>query len=667
MFRKSFILFSLIVIVASGCIKETYNLKKLSGKAQLSPTVGVSAAYGNISLSDILKASDTVVFGSDKFIKLVFKKDSVVNYKLADYYDLSNMVSYTDSYQIGELSMSPFSGTVNPVTPTGELPFPAFTNFESATLSQGALDITVNNNTGVVINTITITIYNFSPHQQLGIPATISGINPGQTGTATINLANLTFIRNSTSVAFVISAGSGLVLTGTNLPLTMTGRDMKVKSGKIVVPPQSLSTFQSHDTIPFDPGTGVEISYIKMTSGNISYTLNSNTQLSGTVSLTLPSTLRSGIPVSESLTAVPNKVTTGSISVNSSTIDLGTKLSHPYNLLPIVSTVTVGSGGSMVTFNSTDVVKLDLSFLNPVFDYVKGYFGQKTESINKDTLDLDIKDILDHITGSFLVASPSIRLNYANSFAIPVQITLDAAGYRKSNVVQLGLTPVTLGYPAAPAERIKRDVFTINKSNSQLPQLISMPPERVIFSGSAKMNPQVNTGARDNYLFNDSYFLGNLEIEVPLEFRLNNLQFADTVNNFMKDQNTGNNPIKPEDFEFLRVDITADNGFPLGVSLNMILYDSASHSNKCTIDATDVLKAATVDANGKVTAPVSSATSITISQDFWKYINTADKIIFRFSMNTTNSSSQDVKIYSDYNINFKAALVLKPLLKFKLN
>jgi hypothetical protein len=663
MFRKSYILISLIVFITAGCIKETYNLKKLSGSAQLSPTVGVAAAYGDISLSDILKASDTVVFGSDKFVKLVFKKDSVVYYKLSDYYDLNNMVSYSDSYTIGELSMSPFSGTVYPVANTAELPFPTFSNFESATLSQGVLDITVRNNTATVINTITITIYNISPHQQLGIPGTISAINPGQTGTTSINLANLTFIKNSTSVAYAINPGS-LIPNG-NVAITMAGRDMKVKSGKLIVTPQTLNTFQSNDTIPFNPGTGVEISYIKMTSGNISYSLNSNTQLTGTVSLTLPSTLRSGIPISETLTAVANKTVTGAISVNNSTIDLGTKTSQPYNLLPIVSTVSISSGGNMVTFNSTDAVKLDLSFLNPVFDYVKGYFGQQTESINKDTLDLGIKDILDRITGSFLVASPSINLNYTNSFAIPIQITLDAAGYRKSNVVQLGLAPVTLGYPAAPAERIKTDVFTINKSNSQLPQLISMPPEKVVFSGNAKMNPSGNTGARNNYLFNNSYFLGNLEIVVPLEFRLNNLQFADTVDNFMKDQ-TGDSPIKPEDFEFLRLDITADNGFPLGFSLNMILYDSTTHSNKCTIDATDVLKAATVDSNGKVTASVSSATSITINQDFWKYVNTADKIIFRFSMNTTNSSSQDIKIYSDYKINFKAAVVLKPVIKFDL-
>jgi len=664
MVRKSNIIISLIgIIAAAGCVKETYDLTKLSRQAHLSPTIAVSAVYGDIKLSDILKPNDTVVFGSDNFIKLVFKKDSVVNFKLSDYYDLNNMVSYSDSYSIGELSMSPFSGIVNPLTNAGELPFPTFPNFESATLSQGVLDITVRNNTASVINAITITIYNTSPHVQLGLPATISAINPGQTGTTSINLADLTFIKNSTSVAYAINPGS--LVPGGNVAITMAGRDMKVKSGKIIVASQPLISFQPQDTIPFNPGTGIEVSYIKMRSGSISYSINNGTAFSASVSLTLPSTLRSGTPISESFTAAPNHITPGNISVNSSTIDLGKKPSHPYNLLPIVSSVMVSSSG-LVIFNSTDNMKLTLSFLNPNFEYMKGYFGQQTETFKKDTIDLGIKDFLDHIKGSFLVSDPQININYTNSFAIPVKITLNAAGYKKSDVVQLGFTPVTLSYPAFPADTIKTDVFSVNKTNSQLPQLVSMPPEKIIFSGNALMNPAGNTGSRDNYLFSSSNFLANLEVVVPLEFRMNNLQFADTVKNFMKDNSIGSSPIKPEDFEFLRVDITADNGFPLGVSLKLVLYDSASHAHVSTIDATDVLKPAPVDANGKVTAPLSTATSITISREFWNSINTADKIIFVFSMNTTDSGSKDVKIYSDYKINFKAALVLKPDIKFNL-
>jgi hypothetical protein len=245
-------------------------------------------------------------------------------------------------------------------------------------------------------------------------------------------------------------------------------------------------------------------------------------------------------------------------------------------------------------------------------------------------------------------------------------VTLDAKGYKKADVVSLGMTPVTLDYPAGPTERTKTAFFSIDKTNSQLPALVSMPPEKIIFSGNAKMNPLGNTGAMNNYLYGNSRFTGNLEVDVPLEFRLNDLQFADTVKNFMKDKNSGNNAFNPEDFDFLRIDLTAENGFPVGVSLTMILYNSGTHEHMFTVDGTDILKAAPVDAAGKVTAPASSSTSILVPKDFWTKINDADGIIFKFSMKTSFDGAQDVKIYSDYKINFTAALVLKPNIKFNL-
>lgn len=652
------------IFAATGCVKETYDMDRLSKRAHLSPTLAISAVRGNISLGDLIEPSDTVVFASDSSVKIVYEKDSIFDFKMSDYYDLNDMVSFNQSYEIGEIRLAPFNGSIFPVTTTGELPFPVFPNFDYATLSQGALDITVRNNTNKTINSITITIYNISPHQQLGSPATITAINPGQTGTATINLANLTIINNSTSAGFVITA-PGITLNGSNLEINMTGRDMKVKSGRVIVPTQSLSTLDGKDTVEFDPGSDVEISKIKINTGKLSYSITSGSPLKATLTLTLPTALRSGVPITESLSLNPPAPLSGDISVSQSDINLGSIISHPYNRLPVDYQINVSSQGSKVTFNSTDEIRMDLSLLNPDFDYVKGYFGQKTETLEPDTIDLEIEDILRHIIGDFLLSSPSIKVNYSNSFALPVLLDFKATGYRGKKTVQLGLTPDTLKYPAAPVERDKQAVFKIDKTNSSLPQLVSMPPEKIRFEGSAKMNPKGNTGARNNYIFGNSRFHGDLEIEVPLEFRINNLQFSDTVDNFLKMEDSGDSPFRPEDFEFLRVDISAKNGFPLGVSLSMILFDpQAVVKNICTVTADDLLKPAPVDANGKATGPAESNTSIEITRDFWNSIDKADKIIFKFTLNTTDNGSKDIKIYSGYKINFKASLVLKPDIRF---
>ena len=168
----------------------------------------------------------------------------------------------------------------------------------------------------------------------------------------------------------------------------------------------------------------------------------------------------------------------------------------------------------------------------------------------------------------------------------------------------------------------------------------------------------------NNYIFGDSRFIGDLEVEVPMEFSINNIQFTDTVDNFMKMEDPDeDSPVKVEDFEYLRVDLEVENGFPLGILVTMSLYNSATGDTICPVNAKEILAAAPVGEDDK-TDPVTSRTSITITDRFWSSVNEADMIIFRFALKSTDSETRDVKIYSDYGIDFKAALVLKPKLKF---
>jgi hypothetical protein len=149
-----------------------------------------------------------------------------------------------------------------------------------------------------------------------------------------------------------------------------------------------------------------------------------------------------------------------------------------------------------------------------------------------------------------------------------------------------------------------------------------------------------------------------------MEMKINNLQFTDTVDNFIKDKNSNNdNPLDPSDFQFLNVIITAKNGFPLGASVKMDLYNSVSDSIKSSVNATGIISAAPVDANGKANGVTESSTTIEFTKTFFSFVNKADKIIFRFTFNSTDYPSRFVKIYSDYRLNFTAAVVVKPDIK----
>lgn len=682
--RPVFLLVSMIIFfITSGCVKETYNMKMFSSKLHLAPTLAISAVKGDISFGDIVKSSDTVVFDPTKFVKIVFKETSVIDLKLTDFYSFGNMVSFSKSYPLGDLSIAPFQKTMgytlsnilalnnglpHPFPPFGTLNLGeqsfSFTNFENAVFKSGFLDISIKNNLNATLNNITLNLYNAIGRTTIAIGVIIPSIPAGQTGTASINLADKA-VTNSILAGIILSGSPGnatpvlINASNSNIQVTIEGRDLKVKSGRAILPANTITSLTVGETIKFDPGTGVEVNEFKITSGNLSYHIQKPVALAALLTYSIPTAKRNGsTPISELINLGTSSVCDGNISFSNTIVNLGSDPVQPFNSMPY--SISVSSSG-MVNFNSTDVIKIDLKLLNPVFDYLKGYFGQKTSTIKPYSFNLGIEDVLNKLTGTFLISNPSLKLNYSNSFGIPVEVTLNVIGKRKTQTVDLGLKPFQIAYPKSITIRNADSSLAINKSNSLISNLVSLPSSEINFSGSAKMNPLGATTGRNNYVFGNSGFLGSVEVEVPLEFKINNLQFADTLDNFMKDD-SGNSPVKPENFELLLVNIIAKNGFPFGISIKMSLYDSKTRTVKSTVDATGLLAPAPVDSNGKANGITETSTSIEFTKAFFSSISNTDKIIFQFTLNTKDNST--IKIYSDYRIDFNAALVLKPNINF---
>jgi hypothetical protein len=675
-------------------------MTKLSEEVHLSPSLVFPGPKGEVFFRDIVKQSDTVVYDQDNFVRIVYKKDSVINLQLKDYYDLNDMVNFKQSYQLGVISIGSFQSsltlTLNQITqsmPTAisnqirvlddgsthpfpsfppvslaENSFTAFANFDNAVFQSGYLDVSLINNLTAPLSGATINVYNSIDHSLVGTIA-LPAVQPGQTVLSSIDLTNKKV--TSTIVAAVVLSGSNgtstpvtISLNNSNIKLIAQGRDLKVKSGKIVIPSQKINSLDEKDTVSFDPGTGIELEKIRINSGRLSYKLTSGTSVAASITLTLPTVIKNSAAVSKTISTGTGSIFTGTIDFSSTVTDLGTDPAQPFNRIPLQYTLNVNSGGILVTYNSTDKIDLELTLKDPDIDYVKGYFGQLSESISPDTIDLDIDDILSKISGEFLISSPSIKLKYSNSFAIPLKVNFQATGTRGTRSVNLGLDPILIAYPQYPASRDASSTITIDKNNSELPELISLPPGKVIFSGSADMNPDGNNGLRDNYVFGNSRFIASAEVEVPLEFRMNNLQFADTVDNFLKFDDNNDNPIKPENFKSFELSLTATNYFPLGVAVKMSLYDEGTKKVLSTIDASKLLEAAPVASNGKTTGSKESTTTLNIDKAFFDAIKSSEKIIIWFALNTSSSGSVDVKFYSDYRIGFKTSLVARPEIIF---
>jgi hypothetical protein len=690
MTKKPFILLILILaLILAGCIKETYDMNKFSDKMKLSPTWAMFAATGDVKLSDRVKESDTIIYNDDKTITIIIRKDSVIDFKLKDYYDLSDMVSFSKGYKIGELKLDDFQGsipiklsTILPALVNGSfvniLPFGTkdlgnndfspFPNFKNAIFSSGTLEISVTNNLPVNLYSIKVSLFNKVNLTPIGDQLIIPAVNAGATQSATMDLTG-EMVRDSLVAAVVLTGCPGtttpvLINVNSTVQINIKATNLKVQSGRVKLPVQKINPTDTSDIVSFTPGKSIEIEKLKVKTGGIGYTLTSNSGVRGSITFTLPTaTNSSGDPLKE-IIAIDGTNTPRTISLVGREIDLSTDPVQRYNKIPVYYSITVNPTAGFIDFKNNDSIHIDISMADPDIDYIKGYFGKDSSQIDTDIIDTGLDDFLKYVTGDLHISNPLIKLNYSNSFGIPINVTLNATGKRKTKPdVSLGLLPFRISYPTSITTRDITSSFSINKLNSRIADLISLPPSEITFSGAAIMNPAVAVDGKTNYIFGDSRFLGNIEVSVPMELWIKNLQFSDTLDNFLKPKNDSSSSFKPEDMDYLQIKIVANNGFPLGAALKMQLYDSVKGDTIKTINAKEIILPAPIGSNGIANGKTESTTTIDFDKDFFSHINSADKIIFTFTLNTSENGTKDVKICFDYSISFRASVIVRPNLK----
>ncbi|MDX9929281.1 MAG: hypothetical protein RBS37_05450 [Bacteroidales bacterium] len=684
----------LLVVLATACVKDTYDMNRLSEKMLINPTFAVSAASGEVTLGDIIEANDTIGFDENDLLKIWIREDSVVDISLDSLIDFSEKLSFSESYAIGPVKMgdistgysltldeisqgfdpalraqfialdddSPHPFPAFPPTNTGSHTLSPFANFEYAVLSGGRLDIDVTNNLTAPVSGITITIRNADDDVIIGAPVDIPVLAPAGEHSTFIDLTGKRLYK-TIKAELTVNGSPGtidpvMIRMTDDILFEVQGSDIEVESGRLIVPSQLLSDPGAEEMVSFDPGDGIEITELKLIAGTINYLIDSDVEVKADLAIVLPTITRQGITFSEAISVNPAGTASGSFPASDLTALLNTNPLQPYNSLPAQYEVTISSLGNLIDFSAYDSIRFEASITGLDIDYVKGFFGQMTETIENDTINLDIQEILDRITGDFYFADPRLTLDYSNSFGLPVGITLEAAGKKDDQTVDLDAGQFVLDYPVFPIRTIESS-YTIDRSNSSLPELISLPPTSIIIGGTAALNPNPVAGVRDNYIFGDSRFVAAVEALVPADFWVNNLQFADTLENFLKPEDEGED-FSLADLGYFRLDLMVTNGFPLGTTVIIILHDTITGIDLYELEIEDFIEPAPVNTEGRVTTPSEKVTRVVLEKDFFEATEVANAIVVKFTLNTTGSGTQSVKIYSDYSISFKIGIVVKP-------
>ncbi len=328
----------------------------------------------------------------------------------------------------------------------------------------------------------------------------------------------------------------------------------------------------------------------------------------------------------------------------------GYDLEFTSGTMDLAYSATNNLDGSQIVLN-----RAILNFSGMEYSYVEGYMGQYGFDLAEDSLEVTVSTGWEDI--DFQITDPQLRFTVNNSYGIPIEVKTPKLGVVQPNgnylsVASQALTEgITLNYPDLNAVGSSvQTTFELNKDNSSLPQAIHPLPDALVYQLGAQAHPSGDS-TEIGFVTDSSTFSLGVEVEVPLEFTLAPYSIQDT---FSVDLSPA------EVLESASVVMITENGFPIELGMQAyFLSENATIIDSLFDSSTTILAAAAVDANGRVSNSADERLEITMTPELVDAILSAESIVVKATVGTSQNGSVPVRIYEDYGLGLKLGLRAK--------
>ncbi len=315
---------------------------------------------------------------------------------------------------------------------------------------------------------------------------------------------------------------------------------------------------------------------------------------------------------------------------------------------PSGSAFTVNPGDTMINLVST------LLSIEP--SYVKGYLGQTTVNLSDDanvglgniirdgTVEMDSARLrLDVINSIGADASAMIRNLNATNNQTSSAIALSAPGILNT---RLNINRASESGNASDPVRPTTLSLSLDRSNSNLVDLLENIPDRLDYNLDLSLNPLGNVSGSNDFVYSDRLVASRLRLELPLRFAANQILLADTLD-LTADNLTNLDPVGPA-----IVTMVAENGFPLNIELQFFLIDENGTVTDSLLQQGNLIPSAYVDGAMNVVASRSTRLEIPVEAERKSRLQSARKIGIRGRF-TTPAYPVLVQFYEHYRLRIK--------------
>ena len=320
----------------------------------------------------------------------------------------------------------------------------------------------------------------------------------------------------------------------------------------------------------------------------------------------------------------------------------------------VVGTISFEEGTEILP---SQKMTFDLSFNDPEFRNVYGYFGNEPVNLQNQSINMSA---FKNLSGDgLLLKDPRVYLIMDNSYGIDMELSFDALraiGENKSEILLEEKDPPGIDKFVSSPEVVGEiiiDTVELNNTNSNIDILLNSAPDSLVFQISATPNP-ASSLRTSNFLTDTSQIFVKSLIAIPMEFQMNG---------FKVDFDFDLDGLDIEDAESLTFNITATNEIPFSGIIDLNFVDSNGEIFYTIKDAANI-DSPGLDSSGKSIEPKISKSGVDLSDEAIDALIIAEQVLATVNIYTFESDKDRyVTLYADYKLNIELSLAGEVILK----
>lgn len=330
------------------------------------------------------------------------------------------------------------------------------------------------------------------------------------------------------------------------------------------------------DYFPFSFENNEKLDSIVLDTGDIVFDIRFDFACTGIIQMEFPTIQLNGVPLTPDPIAITNPSGTFTDHIEIS-IDNYTVILSDAQALPAVFHIELYDEGNLIQANDSIIITAGIQNID--FDAVFGFIGDYELITETGELDLGFFD--NPLDGDITFANPQIEFFIDNSYGVPAEVTIDRFTALKGENDSIQMTfdpsvnPFNYAYPTVadyvmnPVDFAQDTTISINGTNSNISDLISLLPESIAYSLKASSNPGAAGGdTLYNFVTDNSSIDVNFRFLLPMQFT-SDLAYVDTV-----DVDLSDIPDEVELIERLELELEVTNGLPTDIDFQLVFVDS---------------------------------------------------------------------------------------------